>query len=183
VYISRAFLASGMLVAPLWAYTWGNFRGWNKRLYAMVLIPAMLIGVTGQYNPAKPRSTAREIGDILAQLLQPGDVCYFLNIPSQINLDPYLHGCYAAIDPQAGDLNQSLSSATKIAFGFNQIPLPLPKGFKRVWITVVSNFGSSERELAMIQRVKHYGKRYYVDSQGKIELYLLDMDEVRAIWL
>ena len=183
VYINRAFLASGLLCAPLWAYTWGNFRGWNKRLYAAVLIPALVLGGLSHYRPLHPRSTSREVGDVIQQLIQPGDVCYFLNVWSQIALEPYIPRCYSAIDPMANDLNQSLSPDAKIAFGFNQLPLPLSKEFKRAWIPIAVTFGTSEREIYFISRIKRYGRLYYTDSREMIEIWLIDLDKVRGIWI
>lgn len=181
IYLPRAFLGSALLLTLVWSYALSHLSKVNRRVMAAVLIPAYAIGVIANYFPPSSRSAVVELTQVVRDEWHEGDVVYFTSIPPQILAGYYLPGKPQVLAPWANDLNQWLNPDAKRAFGFDQQEFP-PSGYKRAWLVFIRNFGTSAGELAFLDRAAPYSDKKLATVDNGIEIWLVDLAEVRAAW-
>lgn len=184
VFLIRAFLPSVMLLMIVFAYALNNASLPNRRALRLAFAPVWIVAAACHFFPAFGRPNWVDFFSPVAAQWQEGDTLYFSSVAPVILTHYYLPDLPYAVAPDAGDLNQSLNPEAKAAFGFPQIAFDDLKA-RRVWLIVSAATGNRSDELAFIERVTRAGtliRRAGTLGETNIEIWLLDMDTVRATW-
>ena len=152
VYLPRAFLPSAMLLMLAWAYALRHLARPNRAALSVILIPMLSIGVASHFLGKQRFDWRAWLQPVQAQW-QDGDLIFYPNIHTAVNVQPYLHKPYV-LRQYASDLNQSLSNATRAAMGFTEGTLEDALAHsKRLWLVFNTNLMAHRDELALLKRM------------------------------
>jgi hypothetical protein len=138
------------------------------------------IGLVAHYFPANGRMEVPKAISPVREQWQDGDVMFYSAIPISILFGYYLPDKPYRIDPDAGDLNQSLSRAAKTALGFQEASFPeLSQHYKRCWYVFTREYGSRAAEMELADQITARGTRVVAWGQYSyyFEVWLIDFSK------
>lgn len=157
IYVARTMLpAVALLVLPI-AYALTHLSVSNRRVLALVALPVLCIGIVAHYFPDAHRG--RGATDSWLQPIergwQPGDVVYHLAVDSAIGTAYYAEDKASAVLPESTNLAQSLTDATRIAMGLQQVSFDAlaAHGYRRAWLIVNDSPMISQYELDVWRQI------------------------------
>jgi mannosyltransferase len=177
VLIARTLMPCAPFICMLLAHGFaGRRRGPALAILAIPLLVVALVSYIGG-------ETGRQ--EVVTPTVQPGDVVYHGNLASYILVSYYLPGVPNYVWPQANDLSQSLTRATKTAMGLHEADVAdlQAKGIGRMWLYWSLNPTTSQAEydyiMAVLDTFQHTEvRRLQYDRLIDARLYLVDLGRV-----
>jgi len=147
VYIYRALLPSGAMIAILWGGAISKLKGEHFKIFSSLTLFVIALSIFSYYT-TESRADLNQILAPLREKWQEGDGIYFSNATSAIMFNKYLrlHERDFRIAPLPGSI-MNITTDVKTAFGLSTLesaPDKLP--FRRIWYVGGLSPFSSEME-------------------------------------
>ncbi|MBX3082925.1 MAG: glycosyltransferase family 39 protein [Anaerolineae bacterium] len=155
VFLARALLPSTMILMIMWAYTLLHLGRDNALVARGLVIPALLIGLFSHYFTESGRDSIYKHLQPVRDGWRAGDVLFFSAVDTTTLTTYYMPDVPYVVWKDTDDLNHSIVSITKDAFG---VPLgTLDQALRlarehggRVWWLFATTATTSQAELDLI---------------------------------